>query len=123
MASRILETPVANILKVRTTYPLDYKVQSKLSMLTGALDNPVTEGIYTSPLFLSLVIATDTVVKCMISGVKQACSEFLEKQLDPSNCLGIRIFAGQCHKFLFRFQRKTTIEQWIELRFIILIII
>ncbi len=26
-------------------------------------------------------------------GVKQACSEFLEKQLDPSNCLGIRIFA------------------------------
>jgi len=28
-----------------------------------------------------------------IAGVKQACSEFLEKQLDPSNCLGIRIFA------------------------------
>jgi len=27
------------------------------------------------------------------TGVKQACSEFLEKQLDPSNCLGIRIFA------------------------------
>ena len=25
--------------------------------------------------------------------MKQACSEFLEKQLDPSNCLGIRIFA------------------------------
>ena len=32
---------------------------------------------------------------CIIlySGVKLACSEFLEKQLDPSNCLGIRIFA------------------------------
>lgn len=29
----------------------------------------------------------------LVSGVKQACSEFLEKQLDPSNCLGIRIFA------------------------------
>lgn len=29
----------------------------------------------------------------MSTGVKQACSEFLEKQLDPSNCLGIRIFA------------------------------
>ncbi|KAK2158059.1 hypothetical protein LSH36_178g05055 [Paralvinella palmiformis] len=28
-----------------------------------------------------------------LTGVKQACSEFLEKQLDPSNCLGIRIFA------------------------------
>lgn len=28
-----------------------------------------------------------------LNGVKQACSEFLEKQLDPSNCLGIRIFA------------------------------
>ena len=28
-----------------------------------------------------------------IIGVKQACSEFLEKQLDPSNCLGIRSFA------------------------------
>ncbi len=25
--------------------------------------------------------------------MKQACSEFLQKQLDPSNCLGIRIFA------------------------------
>ena len=25
--------------------------------------------------------------------MKQACCEFLEKQLDPSNCLGIRIFA------------------------------
>lgn len=32
------------------------------------------------------------VVLCFV-GVKQACSEFLEKQLDPSNCLGIRIFA------------------------------
>ena len=29
----------------------------------------------------------------IILGVKQACCEFLEKQLDPSNCLGIRIFA------------------------------
>ena len=28
-----------------------------------------------------------------LTGVKQACSEFLEKQLDPFNCLGIRIFA------------------------------
>ena len=27
------------------------------------------------------------------SGVKAACCEFLEKQLDPSNCLGIRMFA------------------------------
>lgn len=26
-------------------------------------------------------------------GVKQACCEFLESQLDPSNCLGIRDFA------------------------------
>ena len=28
-----------------------------------------------------------------LTGVKLACSEFLEKQLDPTNCLGIRIFA------------------------------
>lgn len=27
------------------------------------------------------------------SGVKEACSEFLEKQLDPANCLGIHMFA------------------------------
>lgn len=26
-------------------------------------------------------------------GVKQACCEFLDSQLDPSNCLGIRDFA------------------------------
>jgi len=25
--------------------------------------------------------------------VKQACFEFLQKQLDPSNCLGIKVFA------------------------------
>lgn len=30
---------------------------------------------------------------CLFLGVKQACSEFLEKQLDPSNCLGIHQFA------------------------------
>ncbi len=94
MASRLLDTHVANILKVRTTHPLDYKMPSKLSMLHGVFDGQVKDGFYTSPLLLSLVIATDTVVKCMITGVKQACSEFLEKQLDPSNCLGIRIFAG-----------------------------
>lgn len=28
-----------------------------------------------------------------LTGVKQACCEFLESQLDPSNCLGIRDFA------------------------------
>lgn len=27
------------------------------------------------------------------AGVKKACSAFLEKQLDPTNCLGIKIFA------------------------------
>ncbi len=27
------------------------------------------------------------------SGVKRACCDFLESQLDPSNCLGIRDFA------------------------------
>ena len=36
-------------------------------------------------------------LKCPLSvsvpGVKQACCEFLESQLDPSNCLGIRDFA------------------------------
>lgn len=36
-------------------------------------------------------------LKCSLSvfvlGVKQACCEFLESQLDPSNCLGIRDFA------------------------------
>lgn len=31
----------------------------------------------------------------MSSGVKQACCSFLEKQLDCSNCLGIKIFAEQ----------------------------
>src|SRR6218665_397068 len=31
--------------------------------------------------------------KTLLAGVKQACSEFLEKQLDPSNCLGICSFA------------------------------
>lgn len=30
---------------------------------------------------------------CVCLGVKQACCEFLESQLDPSNCLGIRDFA------------------------------
>lgn len=30
-----------------------------------------------------------------IVGVKQACSSFLEKQLDATNCLGIKIFAEQ----------------------------
>lgn len=32
--------------------------------------------------------------RCLsVLGVKQACCEFLESQLDPSNCLGIRDFA------------------------------
>ena len=43
---------------------------------------------------VNVVKVTDTsCCMCIGSGVKQACSEFLEKQLDPSNCLGIRIFA------------------------------
>lgn len=29
------------------------------------------------------------------AGVKQACSSFLEKQLDATNCLGIKVFAEQ----------------------------
>ena len=37
-------------------------------------------------------------MRCLIMlGVKQACSEFLQKQLDPSNCLGIRTFAESHH--------------------------
>jgi len=39
----------------------------------------------------SVIVCTALLV--FYIGVKQACSEFLEKQLDPSNCLGIRIFA------------------------------
>lgn len=30
---------------------------------------------------------------CCPPGVKRACCDFLESQLDPSNCLGIRDFA------------------------------
>lgn len=30
---------------------------------------------------------------CSPPGVKRACCDFLESQLDPSNCLGIRDFA------------------------------
>jgi len=30
--------------------------------------------------------------------IKQACVEFLQKQLDPSNCLGIKLFAD-LHKY------------------------
>lgn len=29
----------------------------------------------------------------LFSGVQKACCRFLEQQLDPSNCLGIRLFA------------------------------
>lgn len=32
-------------------------------------------------------------MSAFVLGVKQACCEFLESQLDPSNCLGIRDFA------------------------------
>ncbi|CAC5365929.1 KLHL12 [Mytilus coruscus] len=37
-----------------------------------------------------------------LTGVKQACSSFLEKQLDATNCLGIKIFAEQhsCNELL-----------------------
>lgn len=34
-----------------------------------------------------------TNVSLCSSGVKRACCDFLESQLDPSNCLGIRDFA------------------------------
>lgn len=34
-----------------------------------------------------------TIVSLFSSGVKRACCDFLESQLDPSNCLGIRDFA------------------------------
>lgn len=43
------------------------------------------------------VYSWSSTLKCSLSvfvlGVKQACCEFLESQLDPSNCLGIRDFA------------------------------
>jgi trehalose-6-phosphatase len=33
-------------------------------------------------------------LSCTVStGVQQACCEFLQKQLDPSNCIGIGLFA------------------------------
>lgn len=39
----------------------------------------------------------------LISGVKQACCTFLEKQLDSTNCMGIKIFAEQhsCGNLLY----------------------
>lgn len=32
-------------------------------------------------------------INVFLLGVKRACCDFLESQLDPSNCLGIRDFA------------------------------
>ena len=44
---------------------------------------------------LLLLIICHAKVKFFLVGVKQACCSFLEKQLDCSNCLGIKIFAEQ----------------------------
>lgn len=38
-------------------------------------------------------MSVHTNVSLFSSGVKRACCDFLESQLDPSNCLGIRDFA------------------------------
>ena len=41
-----------------------------------------------------LSIGNQCCIMC-ITGVKNACCTFLEKQLDSSNCLGIKVFAEQ----------------------------
>jgi len=41
-------------------------------------------------LFKVLLAAADLI---QLDYVKQACVEFIQKQLDPSNCLSIKVFA------------------------------
>lgn len=42
---------------------------------------------------LNMCVCVLTNVSLFSSGVKRACCDFLESQLDPTNCLGIRDFA------------------------------
>ena len=51
--------------------------------------------IYCSEMFSKghSTIVNQSIIYC--AGVKNACCAFLEKQLDSSNCLGIKLFAEQ----------------------------
>uniref|UniRef100_S4RKC2 Kelch like family member 12 n=1 Tax=Petromyzon marinus TaxID=7757 RepID=S4RKC2_PETMA len=67
-----------------------------LQGLTAATMEILLDFVYTETVHVTVENVQELLpAACLLQlkGVKQACCEFLESQLDPSNCLGIREFA------------------------------
>ena len=58
-------------------------------------------------------MTTNCVFPHCVSGVKNACCRFLERQLDSSNCLGIKVFAeNHCCPSLFHAAERFSLRHF-----------
>uniref|UniRef100_A0A8C4QD25 Kelch like family member 12 n=1 Tax=Eptatretus burgeri TaxID=7764 RepID=A0A8C4QD25_EPTBU len=72
------------------------KPRVDLQGLTASTMEILLDFVYTETVHVTVENVQELLpAACLLQlkGVKQACCEFLESQLDPSNCLGIREFA------------------------------
>ena len=84
-------------------------VPSGISPVSDVMGHaPVRRGLLTEILHISCPVPLLQVLLpasslLQLTGVREACCYFLLKQLHPSNCLGIRSFAGvlyQSHRLI-----------------------
>jgi kelch-like protein 12 len=72
------------------------KTEIELHDIPASVMSVLLDFVYTETVDVSVENVQELLpAACLLQlkGVKQACSEFLQKQLDSTNCLGIRIFA------------------------------
>uniref|UniRef100_A0A0L8GXP8 BTB domain-containing protein n=1 Tax=Octopus bimaculoides TaxID=37653 RepID=A0A0L8GXP8_OCTBM len=89
------------------TNEMSEKSESKIHIqgVSATVMQVLLDFIYTETVCVNISNVQELLpAACLLqlTGVKNACSAFLEKQLDPTNCLGIKIFAENhgCERLL-----------------------
>ncbi|CAI9734107.1 12 [Octopus vulgaris] len=89
------------------TNEMSEKSESKIHIqgVSATVMQALLDFIYTETVCVNISNVQELLpAACLLqlTGVKNACSAFLEKQLDPTNCLGIKIFAENhgCERLL-----------------------
>merc|ERR1712038_2041762 len=97
-AHRIVLAACSDYFRAMFTHKMSEKDKNviELHKISAQVMEVLLDFVYTETVNVSVENVQELLpAACLLqlTGVKQACSEFLEAQLDPSNCLGIRIFA------------------------------
>ncbi|RMB99463.1 hypothetical protein DUI87_24200 [Hirundo rustica rustica] len=91
-------SPLGSVLVALEPFELSEKDKPCVDIqgLTASTMEILLDFVYTETVHVTVENVQELLpAACLLQlkGVKQACCEFLESQLDPSNCLGIRDFA------------------------------